>query len=291
MDKAAKPSTPDRSHIAPVRSREELIYMLTRACELEHTVSCVYLFAAYSLKTDASEGGLTPAQAAMTRRWKHQLIKVSREEMLHLAQLTNILTAIGGAPHFQRPNFPLRRSWSQLSAHVSLDPFSEAALEHFMDIEMPEPGILSSEEQAAAEDIHRNVLARLSAAAPDLARDLPIGTPFDVDYATQGEFYHKIMAAFDQFPKEELFIGPPEAQAKARHLDFGGQLFAVVDAHPRCDADRDGGRTGRGAERGPSRRAFLGVRTMHAEYQRGRRGRPQSVASGSIRFARSSPIR
>ena len=152
---------PDRSHLAPVSSRDELIYMLTRACELEHTVSCVYLFAAYSLKTDASEGGLTPAQAAMTRRWKHQLIKVSREEMLHLAQLTNVLTAIGGAPHFQRPNFPLRRSWSQLSAHVSLDPFSEAALEHFMDIEMPEPGILSGDEQAAAEDIHRNVLARL----------------------------------------------------------------------------------------------------------------------------------
>jgi hypothetical protein len=53
----------DRSHIAPVTSREELIYLLTRASELEHGLACVYLFAAYSLKNDVSEGGLTPAQA------------------------------------------------------------------------------------------------------------------------------------------------------------------------------------------------------------------------------------
>jgi hypothetical protein len=49
----------DRSHVAPVTSREELIYLLSRASELEHGLACVYLFAAYSLKNDISEGGLT----------------------------------------------------------------------------------------------------------------------------------------------------------------------------------------------------------------------------------------
>jgi hypothetical protein len=53
----------DRSHIAPVETREELIYLLSRACELEHGVACIYLFAAYSLKSDPSEGGITAAQA------------------------------------------------------------------------------------------------------------------------------------------------------------------------------------------------------------------------------------
>jgi hypothetical protein len=47
----------DRSHIKPVTTREELIYLLSRTSELEHGLACIYLFAAYSLKNDASEGG------------------------------------------------------------------------------------------------------------------------------------------------------------------------------------------------------------------------------------------
>ena len=90
----------DRSHIALVTSREELIYLLSRASELEHGLACIYLFAAFSLKNDVSEGGLTPAQAEMVRRWKRRLSGVAVEEMLHLAQVSNMLTAIGGAPPF-----------------------------------------------------------------------------------------------------------------------------------------------------------------------------------------------
>ncbi len=91
-------TSPDRSHVVPVNSREELIYLLSRASELEHGLACVYLFAAYSLKSDVSEGGLTEDQAAMVRRWRRSLANVAVEEMLHLAQVSNILTAIGGAP-------------------------------------------------------------------------------------------------------------------------------------------------------------------------------------------------
>src|SRR3989304_5515373 len=88
---------PNCSHIAPVRTREELIYLLSRACELEHGVACVYLFAAYSLKSHPDEGGINAAQAETVKRWKRRLVAVSVEEMLHLTQLTNIITAIGGA--------------------------------------------------------------------------------------------------------------------------------------------------------------------------------------------------
>jgi len=258
--------------------------MLTRACELEHVVSCVYLFAAYSLKTDASEGGLTPEQAALTRSWKQRLLKVSREEMLHLAQLTNVLTAIGGAPHFQRPNFPMRRSWSQLSAHVSLEPFSEAALERFMDIEMPEPGILSREEQAAADEVRRRVLERLQVIEPHEAHRAPLGTPFDVDYATQGEFYHKIISGFDRFPREELFTGPPEAQAKARHLDFGGQMFTVVDANSARDAVEMVIEQGEAPSAAHPDAHFWVFRAIHAEYL-------QAVQQAAARGERFEPVR
>src|SRR4249919_3217457 len=75
----------DRSHIAPVKTREELIYLLSRAAELEHGLACIYLFAAYSLKSDVSEGGMSEPEARMVRGWKRRLVKVAVEEMLHLA--------------------------------------------------------------------------------------------------------------------------------------------------------------------------------------------------------------
>src|SRR2546421_7001389 len=100
----------DRSHIAPVTTREELIYLLSRASELEHGLACIYLFAAYSLKNDVSEGGMTDDQAALVRGWRWHLAAVAIEEMFHLAQVSNLLTAIGGAPHFKRTNFPMPAS-------------------------------------------------------------------------------------------------------------------------------------------------------------------------------------
>jgi hypothetical protein len=39
-----------------VNTRDELIYLLTEAAELEHSLCCQYLFAALSLKRDVSEG-------------------------------------------------------------------------------------------------------------------------------------------------------------------------------------------------------------------------------------------
>src|SRR5437588_2627088 len=148
----------DRSHIAPVRTREELIYLLSRAAELEHGLACIYLFAAYSLKSDVSEGGMSEEQAAMVRGWRRFLSLVAVEEMGHLAQVSNLLTAIGGAPHFRRPNFPLPPSEFPFGIRLSLEPFSQETIERFVCYEMPEEGILSAEQQALFEPIKARVL-------------------------------------------------------------------------------------------------------------------------------------
>ena len=55
-----------------------------------------YLFAAFSLKTDAGEG-LTEEQLEAVRRWERVISEVAAQEMLHLASASNLLTAIGGA--------------------------------------------------------------------------------------------------------------------------------------------------------------------------------------------------
>jgi hypothetical protein len=41
-------------------------------------------------------------------RWRKTLRGIAVEEMLHLALVSNLMTAIGAAPVFGRPNFPQR---------------------------------------------------------------------------------------------------------------------------------------------------------------------------------------
>src|SRR5436190_3357619 len=123
---------------APVASREELVYLLTMGAELEHAIACMYLFASFSLKTDVAEGGITEAQVAMTRRWKRTLKGIAIAEMLHLAEVNNLLTAIGGPPHFRRPNFPQPASAYPFGIGLSLEPVSSRTLCRFVCLELPE---------------------------------------------------------------------------------------------------------------------------------------------------------
>ena len=227
----------DRSHIAPVTTREELIYLLSRAAELEHGLACIYLFAAYSLKNDVSEGGMTDEQAAMVRGWRRFLSSVAVEEMGHLAQVSNLLTAIGGAPHFKRTNFPLPPSAYPFGIRLSLEPFSQETIERFVCYEMPETGILSAQQQALFDPIRARVLAAQDALQTSLEEDEDeCYEPFEVDFKTVGEFYHKIETGFTHIPEEELFIGPSEAQANARFVDLSGDLVAIVDRASACAA-------------------------------------------------------
>ena len=49
-----------------VESREELVYLLGEAGEIEHALMCEYLYAQFSLKRTADEG-LTPEQLTGSR--------------------------------------------------------------------------------------------------------------------------------------------------------------------------------------------------------------------------------
>jgi hypothetical protein len=80
-----------------VESREELVYLLGQACEMEHGLMCEYLYAQFSLKRGLDEG-LEPGQLARVQAWETALISVIKQEMLHLALATNILTAVGASP-------------------------------------------------------------------------------------------------------------------------------------------------------------------------------------------------
>lgn len=113
-----------------IENREELIYLLSQAAELEHGLLSSYLFASFSLKGSIEEG-LTEEEATATAGWKRSIRKIAEQEMLHLTLANNILTAIGAAPHFSQPNLPQPSNYYPADIQLALTPFSEQTLNHF----------------------------------------------------------------------------------------------------------------------------------------------------------------
>ena len=139
-------SDPPAEPALRVDTREELVYLLGQACEIEHGLMCEYLYAQFSLKRSTDER-LTPDQLARVQAWELTLVDIIKQEMLHLALATNLLTAVGAAPHFERPNLPIRSRWYPPEVQLAFLPFGEQALRHFMYLERPEGMTLADAEE------------------------------------------------------------------------------------------------------------------------------------------------
>ncbi|MCA9065768.1 MAG: hypothetical protein KDA96_22020, partial [Planctomycetaceae bacterium] len=119
-----------------IRTREELIYALCRAAEIEHGLTCIYLFAAFSMKRFLSEG-LDEVQQDQVRNWEAVVLAVAKQEMEHLGIVCNLLNSIGAPQHFSRPNLPQPAEYYQTEFPFSLEPFSLATIQMFMEFEKP----------------------------------------------------------------------------------------------------------------------------------------------------------
>ncbi|WP_395340723.1 ferritin-like domain-containing protein [Ningiella sp. W23] len=185
-------------------SREQLIGMLSEACEIEHNLMCCYLYAAFSMKTDESEG-LTAEQAEKTRRWRSEIISVSIEEMSHLAIVANIMSAIGATPHFGRLNFPIAAGALPANMSVRLAPFDMAALDHFIFLERPENvDIKDSEPFVSSVHYTRSAIKQ--------SKLMPVA----YDYETVGHLYETIVDCLErlneQYGEDCLFVGNKDRQ-------------------------------------------------------------------------------
>jgi hypothetical protein len=202
-----------------VASREELVWLLTQACELEHGLMCEYMFAQFTLRRTQQEG-LSAEQQAKVAAWEAAIVDVTKQEMLHLALATNLLTAIGAAPHLHRPNFPILSRWYPPGVQIALVPFGERALRHFIYLERPEGMDLDDAEGFAA----------VGQAQPLTDGDSLMAVP--EDYQTVGHLYRGIEQGFERLVDRRgeggVFIGPPEAQATTEVFEWA-ELTAVTD--------------------------------------------------------------
>src|ERR1043165_8548192 len=120
-----------------VEHRESLAYALSEAAELEHGLMCCYLYAAFSIGRRC-ERRHPPEQAAAIARWRAELTDIARDEMIHLALVSNLLNAVGAAPHLLRPNLPVTPGYLPAGIVVSLAPFCLATIHHFVFLERPD---------------------------------------------------------------------------------------------------------------------------------------------------------
>jgi hypothetical protein len=224
-----------------LQHREALIWTLGKAAALEQLVMCQYLYAAFSIK-DRDDEGLSQAQLEATRRWRRELIHIAEQEMLHLALVQNLLTAVGAGSAFERPNFPLPPHAYPAGIKIELLPFNETSLRHLIYLERPE-GLDMADQDA---------LAAVAQAAPlPRAAEDEIG-PRLQDFETIGTLYRAIELGFDRLAErlgeERLFLGPRSAQAVVGHFPLPN-LAAVTDlasAHAAIDTIVEQGEGARG---------------------------------------------
>ncbi|HET7542690.1 MAG TPA: ferritin-like domain-containing protein [Polyangiaceae bacterium] len=194
-------------------SREELVHLLYEAAELEHTLMCTYLYAAFSLRSGEAEG-LGASEAKAVASWRHAILNVAIEEMSHLAAVWNITAALGAAPRFGRGNFPLDPGNLPAGIVVKLAPFNEAVIQHFVHLERPADSMEPDGEGFALAAPFRRGVDRFRL------------TPMALDYDTVGVFYEtvgaKLRAFVTHLGEEAAFSGDPLLQLSAAELSLAG---------------------------------------------------------------------
>ena len=249
-----------------IEHREALIYMLCEAAELEHGIMCQYLFAAFSLKQREDEG-LTGGELAAVNRWRTAISHVATEEMLHLALVHNLLSAIGAAPHFgaseppgTRPPLP---GWGEPDAGAVRRAGAPAL--HL-------PGAARGD---GATGRAKGSTCPVHEAVPLMAeRDI---VPQPQDFATVGHLYRSIELGFahlaEKFGEQNLFVGPPRAQAIPANFGWP-ELVAVTDLASAQRAIDTILEQGEGARGRLGARALRPVRADPRRVPRDARGEP-----------------
>ena len=248
-----------------VEHREHLWNLLIEASQVEHLIMCQYLYASFSLKTGPDEG-LTAVQADAVARWHKVLTGIAVEEMLHLALVANVMSAIGAAPNLTRPNFPRPSEYLPAGVRFALLPFGDAALTHFLYLERPE-----GMERVDAEGF-------VPAAPPPDPVTAGEIMPRRQEFATVGHLYRGIMDGLTglaaRLGERALFPGPRRAQATPELFGWP-QLIAVTGLDSACAAIEEIIEQGEGA-RGDWQPAhygrFLGI---WEEYRRLREQDPR----------------
>lgn len=151
LDAAVEAAEP--YHDPLLEPRDEAVFLLNVAAEIEHALMVQYLFAGYSVRV---AGDSPPTLAEI----QNLLFQVAREEMGHLATVQNLLHLIGGPLSFNREHSPFASELYPF--RFKLEPLSLDSLAKYVIAESPRepPDDLPQDDKALlvqlAEDARRS---------------------------------------------------------------------------------------------------------------------------------------
>ena len=136
-----------------IKTKEELIYSLKQAAELEVAVMLQYIYAGYSVPNYIT-GEEYVRRGLWTEEQLHLacgdnkevdnygmrgvLMEIAREEMIHFLLVNNILMAIGEPFYAAVPDFKQLNTKFPIDIDFALEPLNALSLQYFMRLEMPD---------------------------------------------------------------------------------------------------------------------------------------------------------
>jgi Ferritin-like len=116
-------------HDPLLEPRDEAVFLLTAAAEIEHALMAQYLYAGYSVRVAGDS-------APKLEEIQNLLFQVAREEMGHLATVQNLLHLIGGPLNLNREHSPYASEIYPF--RFKLEPLSRDSLAKYVIAESPE---------------------------------------------------------------------------------------------------------------------------------------------------------
>lgn len=101
--------------------RDEAVFLLHTAAEIEHCLLVQYLYAGYT---------------AAKPEWRFPIINIAVQEMAHLVSMQSLLHFVGGPLNFDRQDFPFRTEFYPFQ--FKLEPLSLDSLAKYVVAEMPD---------------------------------------------------------------------------------------------------------------------------------------------------------
>ncbi|WP_214406203.1 ferritin-like protein [Pseudonocardia lacus] len=115
-------------HDPALEPRDEVVFLLTAAAEIEHALMVQYLYAAYSVRVSGPHSD-------ELARVRDLLVQIAREEMGHLVTVQNLLHLVGGPLNLGRDRAPYGSGIYPF--RFTLEPLTLASLAKYVTAESP----------------------------------------------------------------------------------------------------------------------------------------------------------
>lgn len=194
---ADAPRPPSFEVVPPLSPRDEVVFLLHTAAEVEHSLLVQYLYAWMSASHDWPEGAGTIRTIAI-------------QEMAHLATVQNVLRALSAPLNFDREDYPFRGDFYPFP--FALEPVSSASLARYVVAEMPEiPDWTDAERDA-------------------VYADAKVGTSVDM-FNRVGALYAGLIDRIARLSADEFLPPSKDRQADESWARFDpSNLVAVIDS-------------------------------------------------------------